>query len=243
MAWWFDVIESKHELQNPTSAEKIRTVGERMNLTPDAHILDVGSGRGGPAILLASSFGCRVTCVEQSEEFVGAASRDVEEAGVKALVELVQTDAKEFSIESERYDATLCLGAVFIWDSLQETVDTLRRGTRVGGFVAVGEPYWRRWPLPAGFEPEEGYDFVPLTETVQRFEAGGVELVSLIGSSTDDWDRYESLHWQALEEWLHANPEDPDAAEFRNRGRGDRDLYLRWHRELLGWAIFVGRKR
>ena len=243
MTWWFGVVESKHELQNPTSAQKIRTLGVSMNLTPEGHILDMGSGRGGPAILLASSFGCRVTCIEQSEEFLVAARLKAKEAGVDGLVELVQGDAREFPMDTERYDATLCLGATFVWDGLQPTVEALARGTRSGGFVAVGEPYWRSWPLPDAFEPEEGYDFVPLGETVQRFEAGGVELVSLVGSSTDDWDRYESLHWQSLEEWLHANPDHPDADKFRERGRRDRDLYLRWYRDLLGWGIFVGRKR
>ena len=28
MPWWFAVIESRHELQNPTSPEKIRLMGE-----------------------------------------------------------------------------------------------------------------------------------------------------------------------------------------------------------------------
>jgi hypothetical protein len=27
-----------------------------------------------------------------------------------------------------------------------------------GGFIAVGEPYWRTWPLPERAEPEEGED-------------------------------------------------------------------------------------
>jgi hypothetical protein len=86
-----------------------------------------------------------------------------------------------------------------------------------------------------------GEGLVPLAETVERFESGGVELVSLIASSQDDWDRYESLHWATLDEWLAANPDDPQAEEFRERGRQQRDRHLRWRRELMGWAIFVGR--
>jgi len=82
---------------------------------------------------------------------------------------------------------------------------------------------------------------VPLPDTVERFESGGVELVSLIASSQDDWDRYESLHWATLDEWLAANPDDPQAEEFRERGRQQRNRHLRWRRELMGWAIFVGR--
>jgi hypothetical protein len=59
-----------------------------------------------------------------------------------------------------------------------------------------------------------------------------------IRASDDDWDRYESLHWRAIEEWL---AEQPDAV-LRAQHEGYRRGYLRYERELLGWAIFVGRK-
>jgi SAM-dependent methyltransferase len=243
MAWWFEVVESRHELQNPTSVEKIRLLGERLGLGPRSHVLDMACGRGGPALVLAQTFGCRVTGVEQSEAFLSAAKSRAAEAGVKALVDLVLADGKEFPIEPGRYDAALCLGASFVWGGLEQTVAALAPGVRGGGFVAVGEPYWRTWPLPDGFEPEEGYDFLALPETIALFETAGVDLVTLIDSTTDDWDRYESLHWHALEEWLHANPDHREAEQFRRMGRDYRDAYVRWLRDLLGWAIFVGRKR
>ncbi|MBA2298034.1 MAG: hypothetical protein H0W14_08350 [Actinobacteria bacterium] len=59
----------------------------------------------------------------------------------------------------------------------------------------------------------------------------------------DDWDRYETLHWLAGEEWLHKHPDDPDAAEIRARIERHRERYLRWGRDLLGWTIVAGRKR
>lgn len=151
MPWWFHVVESRHELQNPTSREKILLLGERLGLGPHSHVLDVGSGRGGPAVLLARSFGCHITCVEQSEEFLSAAKERVKEAGVDTVVELVHSDAKDFSLEPERYDAALCLGASFIWSGLTKAVAALAPAVSVGGFVAVGDPYWRTWPLPADF--------------------------------------------------------------------------------------------
>lgn len=243
MAWWFEVVESRHELQNPTSVEKIRLLGERLGLGPDSHVLDMACGSGGPALVLAQSFGCRVTGVEKSEAFLAAAKSRFEEVGASALVDLVHADGKEYPIEPGRYDAALCLGASFIWDGLEQTVAALAPGVRSGGFVAVGEAYWRTWPLPDEYEPDEGYDFLPLPETAARFETSGVELVTLIDSTKDDWDSYESLHWHALEEWLHENPEDREAEQFRRMGRDYRDTYVRWLRDLMGWAIFVGRNR
>jgi hypothetical protein len=83
---------------------------------------------------------------------------------------------------------------------------------------------------------------VPLRQTVARIEAAGLALVSLIASSDDDWDSYESLHWRALEEWLSANPEDPDAATMRERHARNRETYLDHERALFGWAMFAARK-
>lgn len=242
MPWWFAVVESRHELQNPTSPEKIRLLGERLGLGPASEVLDLASGRGGPACLLARTFRCSITCVERAAEFVAAARDRVRADGVEQLVEVVHADARDFRPEPGRYDAVLCLGASFIWNGLPGTLAALTPAARPAGFVVVGEPYWRTWPLPAEFDPETE-DFVSLAETIDRVEAAGLRFVSLIDSSRDDWDRYESLHWLTLEEWLQEHPNDPQAAEFRELDRRYRERYLRWGRELLGWAIFVGRKR
>ncbi|MFN2467812.1 MAG: cyclopropane-fatty-acyl-phospholipid synthase family protein [Gaiellaceae bacterium] len=243
MPWWFAVIESRHELQNPTSPDKIRLLGERLALGPGSRVLDVGCGRGGPAVLLAEAFGCSITCVERADEFVAAARERVLGAGLEHLVEVVHMDARDFRAAPDGYDAVLCLGASFIWEGLPGALAALTPATRPGGFVVVGEPYWRRWPLPEGFDPEPDESYVSLVETVERFEAGGLRFVTLIAASREDWDRYESLHWLTLEEWLHEHPHAPEATEFRELGSSERERYLQWMRDLLGWAIFVGRRR
>jgi hypothetical protein len=237
MTWWYAVVEAEHEIQNPTSAEKIRLLGERLGLGPDSHIVDIASGRGGPALVLAKELGCRLTCVERSPEFVAVARERVAAEGLESRIEIVEADAATY--ELGRYDAALCLGATFVYGGL---VPTLEQLATAAPQVAVGEPYWRAWPLPADVEPDEGDEaWLSLAATVERAESTGVRVVSLIVSSEDDWDRYESLHWQALDDWLAANPEHPQADEFRARGAAQRARYLRWERALLGWAIFVCR--
>jgi hypothetical protein len=232
MTWWYAVVEAKHDIQNPTSPEKIRLLGERLGLGSSSQVLDIASGKGGPAGILADGFGCRITCVERAPEFASVARERASD-----LIEVVEADANDFSIEPG-YDAALCLGASFAFGGLTETVAALAPAAPL---VAVGEPFWRTWPLPSGFEVEEGEDFVTLPETVARFESAGVEVVNLIASSQDDWDRYKTLHWLTLAEWLAANPDAPEAGEFRERGRHYKERYLRWIRDLMGWAIFICR--
>jgi SAM-dependent methyltransferase len=234
--WYYAVAERDHEIQNPTSAEKIRLLGERLRLGPRSHVLDLAAGKGGPAAILAEAFGCRVTGVERSAEFFEAGCARLRERGLDRLVELVHADAVEFPLEHGRYDVAMCLGASFVWGGLAGTLDALAVASRRGGFVVVGEPYWKGTP------PEDSEGYVSLAETVRRFDERGLPVVTVISASEDDWDRYETLHWLAVEEWLAANPDDADAAGIRARHVEEKEAYLASGRERLGWAILAGRK-
>jgi SAM-dependent methyltransferase len=238
---YFTVAEAAHELQNPTSKEKLVLLGRRLGLAPGSRVLDVASGRGGPAVLLAETFGCAVHGIEIAPEFHAVATQRVEAAGVDELVSFDLGDAADAALEPVAYDTALCLGASFVYGSLADTVDTLAPAVRPGGFVAVGEPFWRRLPLPDEYE-ERRDPWTTLEGTVQIFETSGLPVVSVIASSEDDWDRYETLHWQAVEAWLAENPHDPDAREIRQRHERHKRIYLKHGREYLGWAIFVGWK-
>jgi SAM-dependent methyltransferase len=240
MPWYYAVAERDHEIQNPLSPEKIRELGRRLRLGPATQVLDLACGKCGPASILAGEFGCRITAVERSSEFVADARERIATAGLEDRIELVQADAAEFDLGVERYDVIMCLGASFIWNGLEPELATLRPAVRDGGAVVVGEPYWNRWPLPE--ELDDG-GYLPLAQTVDRIADAGLRVEVLIASSLDDWDRYESLHWRALEDWLAANPDDEDAPGIRELYERNRDEYLAWARDLLGWAVFVGRKR
>jgi SAM-dependent methyltransferase len=238
---YYVVAEATHELQNPTSEEKLVLLGQRLGLTADSRVLDIASGRGGPALLLAGKFGCRWHGVEISPEFHAVAVERVAAASLADRVSFELADASRVELESEAYDVALCLGASFVYGSLADTVDALAPAVRPGGYVAVGEPYWRRLPLPDDYE-DRADPWTTLEGTVAIFETSGLSAVSVIASSEDDWDRYETLHWRAVEHWLAANPDDPDAAEISSRHERAKRVYLGHGRDVLGWAIFVGWK-
>lgn len=239
---YYVVAEATHELQNPTSKEKIVLLGERLGLGPESHVLDIASGRGGPALLLAETFGCSVRGVEISPDFHAVAVERTAAVGLAERVTIELGDGAAATLEPESYDAALCLGASFVWGSLADTVEALAPAVRPGGFVVVGEPYWRRLPLPEDYEDRREL-WTTLEGTVTIFETSGLRVVSVIASSEDDWDRYETLHWQAVESWLAENPDDPDAPDIRARHERNKRTYLRYQRDLLGWAILVGWKR
>ena len=242
IADYFVIAEALHEVQNPTSEEKLLLLGTRLGLGPASRVLDIASGRGGPALLLAREFGCVVHGIEIRPDFHTVAVERVAKAGLEELVTFDLSDAAKATYAAESYDATLCLGASFVFGSLADTVDALVPAVKHTGFVAVGEPFWRHLPLPDDYEDRRD-PWTTLEGTVVAFETSGLPVVSLIASSEDDWDRYETLHWHAVERWLAANPDDPDAPEIRARHERHKRTYLGHGRNVLGWAIFVGWKR
>jgi SAM-dependent methyltransferase len=239
---YFVVAEATHDLQNPISEEKLVLLGRRLGLTSDSRVLDIASGRGGPAVLLASTFGCSVRGAEISPDFHAVSVERAADAGLAERVAFELADAAEAVHEPESYDVALCLGASFVYGSLADTVEALAPAVRPGGYVVVGEPYWRRLPLPEDYEDRRD-PWTTLEGTVTIFETSGLPVVSVIASSDDDWDRYETLHWQAVERWLAENRGDPDAADIRARHDRAKRVYLRHGRDVLGWAILVGWKR
>lgn len=237
---YFVIAERDHELQNPTSVEKLVLLGEWLRLDEESRVLDIASGRGGPALVLARSFGCTVEGIEIAPEFHAAAVERAMAEGLRDRVSFRLGDAAREELEPAAYDAALCLGATFAFGGLGGTLDALLPCVRSGGHVVVGEPYWRSWPLPDGYVARED-PYMSLDETVTAIESHDLTVVGVIAASRDDWDRYESLRWRAAEEWLAGHADDPDADEVRAWHERGKRTYLRFERDVLGWAIFVCR--
>ena len=143
------------------------------------------------------------------------------------------------------FDLVSCIGASWIFGGHAPTLDALLRMVRPGGWVIVGEPYWRQEPSGEYLEAIgcRREDFGSHFANADAGEERGLELVHTIVSSRDDWDRYEGLQWFATSEFARAHPDDPDLAEIVGRVSKSKAAYLRWGRDALGWSIYVFRMR
>lgn len=228
MSAWHELVEREHELQNPTSTEKIRLAGSYLRLDSQTTVLDVACGRGGPALILARAFRCQIHGVDVSASFIEAAHQRIVDTGLESLVSVEVGDAGRMSFGRASYDVALCLGAAFVWGHIADAAAALAPVVGPGGAIAVGEPFWRE-----SGRDEQG--FVDLPTTVARFEAVGVDLTGMIAASDDDWDRYKSLQWRAA---IETGGDDVMETHLSRR-----DNYLRSGRAELGWAIFTCRVR
>ena len=143
--------------------------------------------------------------------------------------------------ELGRYDAALCLGATFVFGGLVPTVERLRPAAPL---LAVGEPYWREWPLPPAADGPQRTDeeeWLPLAQTVERV---GVDRRPRRLAHRVLGGRLGPVRVAPLadaRQLAGGEPGHPQAEEFRERGAAQRARYLAWERAAMGWAIFVCR--
>jgi cyclopropane-fatty-acyl-phospholipid synthase len=67
----------------------------QLNLKPEDHVLEIGSGWGGNAIYMARNFGCRVTSITLSEEQLKMARERVKAEGLCDRIQIQLTDYRE----------------------------------------------------------------------------------------------------------------------------------------------------
>ena len=155
------------------TAELARDLG----LGPGLHVLDVGSGIGGPARHVAAALGCRVTGIDLTAEFVEAAETLTRRCGLAGRVSFRQGSALAMPFPDAGFDAaTLIHVGMNIADKaalFAEVKRVLKRGARFGVYdvmrTAEGDlPY----PMPWAAVPETS--FVESPETYRRLlrEAG-----------------------------------------------------------------------
>jgi cyclopropane-fatty-acyl-phospholipid synthase len=79
------------------SVAKLELVCERLDLCPDDHVVEIGTGWGGFAVHAATTRGCRVTTTTISREQFDFARARVREAGMEHLVTVIDQDYRLIS--------------------------------------------------------------------------------------------------------------------------------------------------
>jgi len=91
---------------------KMNRIADRLELGPDDHLLEIGTGWGGLAVHLATRTGCRITTTTISKEQAVLARQRVAEAGLTDRVEVIETDYRDLTGTYDRLVSVEMIEAV-----------------------------------------------------------------------------------------------------------------------------------
>lgn len=146
---------------------------------PTAHLLDIGAGIGGPARYFAATFGCKVSGIDLTPEFVTAANALSALCKLSALVDFQQADAVALPFPAAMFDHATCF---YVGMNLPDKPAVLAEVVRVlkpGGRLiwtevssGNGPPHY---PLPWARQPGDS-QVEPQSSLVAKVSAAGFAL-------------------------------------------------------------------
>lgn len=110
---------------------------KQLNLTNDLHVLDVGSGLGGAARFVGSRYGCRVTGIDLTTEYVETARTLTEWTGLGERLRFHQGSALQTPFVDTEFDRAYMLHVGMNVPDKQALFAEVARVLKTGGTFAI----------------------------------------------------------------------------------------------------------
>jgi arsenite methyltransferase len=124
---------------HPGGAALTERLGQLLRLTPESRVLDVASGNGTSAVLIAQRFGSSVVGIDLSAQNIRCATAEVDRLGLAHLVRFEIGDAERLPIVDASVDAIICECAFCTFPDKQAAADEFSRVLKPGGRVGLSD--------------------------------------------------------------------------------------------------------
>jgi ubiquinone/menaquinone biosynthesis C-methylase UbiE len=155
---------------------------DQLEIAADDHVLDVGCGLGGASRFAAQQYGCRVTGIDLTHEYVKTGEVLCSWVGLDNRITLEQGDATATSYSDGAFDKLYMMHVGMNIANKQALVSELRRVMRPGGrlgiydIMRVGDGDLS-FPVPWATTPEES-DVWSSDEYKAALEAAGLRVIA-----------------------------------------------------------------
>lgn len=155
-----------------------------VDITPDMHLLDIGCGIGGPARYFATAYGCKVTGIDLTDEYIEAANLLTRKIGLSDKVAFDCGDATALPYDSANFDMAWALNVTMNIEDRAGFYAGVHRVLKPGGRFCIseaglgpgGDPYY---PLTWAREP--AYSFLmPPDDMRALLENSGFRVVEWV---------------------------------------------------------------
>lgn len=136
---------------------------EQITITPDMRVLDIGTGIGGTARLIAERFGGHVTGVDMTPEYVETANYLSRAVALEDRLEFVVGDATDLPVDADSFDLAVMFHVGMNVADKDAVFRSVSRCLRSGGHFAIFDvmcdhnEMHLQFPLPWATRPESSF--------------------------------------------------------------------------------------
>lgn len=112
---------------------------EKLNITKDSYVLDVGCGIGGNVVWLAQTFGCKVVGITIVPHQVETGKKLAKEAGVEHLCDFRIMDFMNLEFANETFDVVMGLESICYADPKSEFIKGVYRVLKKDGRFGMAD--------------------------------------------------------------------------------------------------------
>ena len=124
---------------HPGGARLTTRLGELLHLAPGVRVLDVASGPGTSALVLAERFGADVLGVDLSARHVDVANAEASRRGLSHLVRFAVGDAERLPVDDASFDVVVCECAFCTFPDKAAAAREFSRVLKPGGRLGLSD--------------------------------------------------------------------------------------------------------
>ncbi|MFI0466703.1 methyltransferase domain-containing protein [Saccharopolyspora sp. 5N102] len=122
------------------SRRTVERMADKVEITPDTRILDIGSGYGGAARHLAATYGCKVSCLNLSEVENARNLEFTRAAGLDELIEVKDGSFEDIPFQDNAFDIVWSQDAILHSGDRERVLEEVSRVLKGGGSFIFTDP-------------------------------------------------------------------------------------------------------
>jgi cyclopropane fatty-acyl-phospholipid synthase-like methyltransferase len=225
----------------PLSAERADDLVADLAARKPANVIDYGCGWGELLLrVLQAAPDATGVGIDIHGPDIARGRENAERRGLSGRAVFIEGSATD---HAELAEVVICCGAYQAFGTIREALTALRALVKPAGVLLFGAEIWDQAPTDerlANLWPGTTVDdCLYLPDLVDAAVAAGFRPLRIQTATRGEWEEFESGYAAGAEEWLLANGDHPGAAELRAKLDGHRSIWLRGHRDVLGFGYLT----
>jgi ubiquinone/menaquinone biosynthesis C-methylase UbiE len=225
----------------PLSAERADRLAAGLAAGRPANVVDYGCGWGELLLrVLEAAPEANGVGIDIHGPDIARGRENAGKRGLSGRVSFIQGSATD---HASRADAVISCGAYQAFGTIPEALSALRALVKPAGLLLFGAEIWDRTPtgeqLARMWPGMTAGDCLYLPGLIDAATAEGFRPLGVQTATRGEWEEFESGYAAGAEEWLLANEDHPQAGQVRAKLDKHRSIWLRGHRDVLGYAYLT----